>query len=86
MGTWASGIVPKHRKDAPPARSCLRGRWKMRECYRNTIKIHLRLAFTCEGGGGVGNSIERMHEGQCWCAQNAVSLRTSQVSYTMGLL
>jgi len=58
-------IVPKHRKDALPARSCLRGKLKTWECHRNAIKIHLRLAFGCEGGGGVGNRVERVLEGKC---------------------
>ena len=64
------------RRERSPARkedigvgnyACLRERWKMWECHQNAIKIHLRLVFACEGGGGVGNSVERVFEGQCWC-------------------
>ena len=58
-----SGIVPKCHKDAPPARSCLRGKWKTWQCHQNAVKIHLQLTFGCEGGGGVVNSVERVLKG-----------------------
>jgi len=58
------GIVPKHRKDALPACSCLQGKWKTWECHRNAIKIHLWLTFGCKRGGGVGNRVERVLEGK----------------------
>ena len=55
----------------------------MWEHHQNAAKIHPRLVFACEGGGGVG-SVER---GNAGVVQDAVTVssRALQVSDTMGL-
>ena len=53
--------VSKCKKDPPPARFCMRGRWRRREQQeqcRNTRGVHLRLTVACEGGGGGANGIK----------------------------
>jgi hypothetical protein len=61
---------------SPPARSCMRGRWRQREWCRNinsssllhsreeevrmASKHHLQLALACEGGGGGESGVKNV--------------------------
>jgi hypothetical protein len=47
--------VLQARKKPPPARVWMRGRWWWPQTCR---KLHLRLAFGCEGGGGGSRCVE----------------------------
>jgi hypothetical protein len=51
---WVSKL-----KTPPPARICTQGRWRRRPRHQNVEKVHLRLTFVREGGGGGGRSVER---------------------------
>ena len=48
----------KCRKNPPPARTWMRGRWWWWQTRRNIRKIHLQLAFGREGGGSRGRRVE----------------------------
>ena len=53
------GDMSKDPKNPSPACAWMRGRWRWSQSCRNVEKIHLRLAFGREGGGGGGRCLGR---------------------------